>query len=183
MPNLTSVGITDGVPSSGTGTVSTLDAVLAKMMSPFETAVAPTVTAGAYSAGNIMGALMTFACASANDAPFKVDSVHVAFLADVAPSLRLILFKADPSATTKTDKAAYSLNTADAFKVIAALSLSTMDAVSVDHGTPHTFDLGNLDLSCIPASGTQNIFALLVDDTGVTLASTSDVQVTLRGRR
>lgn len=29
MPNLTSVGITSGVPTSGTGTVSTLDAVLA----------------------------------------------------------------------------------------------------------------------------------------------------------
>lgn len=46
MPNLTSVGITAGVPTSGTGTVSTLDAVLA-VLPP---AVGPAAKAAALSA-------------------------------------------------------------------------------------------------------------------------------------
>lgn len=52
MPNLTSVGITAGVPSSGTGTVSTIDALLAQM-SPLVTAPA------AYAAGVTTVALPT----------------------------------------------------------------------------------------------------------------------------
>lgn len=40
MPNLTSVGITNGVPSSGTGTVSTIDALLAQLSSLYTTAQA-----------------------------------------------------------------------------------------------------------------------------------------------
>lgn len=40
MPNLTSVGVTSGVPTSGTGTVSTLDAVLASKLSVDVTTIA-----------------------------------------------------------------------------------------------------------------------------------------------
>lgn len=148
----------------------------------FDVAVTPTVTNGAYSAGDIMGALMTFAnVARAIDEPIVVTGVQISCKAAVVPSLTLVLLNADPTNTTKTDNAAYSLNAADAFKVIKALPLVTLGAAWVDHGTPNTLSLDNLGIVCKPVSGGRDIYGLLVDGTGVTLTSTSDIQVRLRG--
>jgi hypothetical protein len=145
----------------------------------FDLAAQPAVTAGAYSAGDIVGGLMTFG------SPFSelaiIDSVQVTIKAAVAPSLTLVLFNEIPSSTTTTDNSAYSLNAADAFKVRGALPLNSLGGFQVDHGTPNTFHLGNLELIVKPVSG-QSIYALLIDNTGVTLTSTSDVQVVLQGR-
>lgn len=148
----------------------------------FDVTVTPTVTSGAYSAGDIVGALMTFALSRVADAPVTIDRVQVTVKAAVTSSLTLVLFSADPTATTKTDNAAYSLNAADAFKVIASIPITALGGYLTDHGTPNTYDLGNLDLTCKPATGTVNVYALLIDGIGWTLTSTSDVQVRLAGR-
>ncbi len=149
----------------------------------FDVAVTPTVTNGAYSAGDIIGGLMTFAnVARAIDEAFLITGVAVAIKAAVMPNpLTLILFSADPTATTKTDNAAYSLNAADTFKVIKSIPFQTLGAAHYDHGTPNTISLDNLNVVALPASGTRDIYGLLVDATGVTLTSTSDVQVRVRG--
>jgi len=143
----------------------------------FDVAVAPAVTAGAYSAGDIMGGLMTFAVARAAGEKVTVTGVQVAIKAAVTPSLTLVLFNADPAATTKTDNAAYSLNAADTFKVIKAIPVATL----YDHGTPNIYSNDDLAIVASPAAGTVNIFGLLIDGTGVTLTSTSDIQVRVRG--
>ena len=144
----------------------------------FSVAVAPTVTNGAYAAGDIVGALLDFSnCARANDETFIITNVIVALKAAVTSTLSLVLFKADPTSTTKTDNAAYSLNAADAFKVIDHLTGFTL----ADHGTPNTYSLRNLSLACKPVSGARNIYGLLIDGTGFTLTSTSDLQVTING--
>jgi hypothetical protein len=148
----------------------------------FDVAAQPVVTAGAYSAGDIVGGLLTFRVASSPGELVIVDSVQVTLKAAVAPSLTLVLFNEDPSATTKTDNSAYSLNAADAFKVRGALPLNSLGGFQVDHGTPNSFHLGNLELVIKPAGTNQNIYGLLIDNTGVTLTSTSDVQVVLQGR-
>lgn len=149
----------------------------------FDVAVTPTVTNGAYSAGDIMGALMTFSgVAPANDSGFIVTGAQVSIKAAVMPNpLTLILFNADPTNTTKTDNSAYSLNAADAFKVIATIPFQTLGVAHFDHGTPNTIRIDNLFIAALPVSGTDDIYALLIDGTGVTLTSTSDVQVRLRG--
>lgn len=144
----------------------------------FDVAVTPTVTAGAYSAGDIMGALMTFAVARANDEPVVITGVQVVCKAAVTPALTLVLLNANPTSTTKTDNSAWSLNAADAFKVIGAVALTSS---WTDHGTPNSIRADNLNIVAEPASGTQNIYGILVDGTGVTLTSTSDIQVRLRG--
>jgi hypothetical protein len=156
-------------------------AITASRAVPFATSVVPTVTNGAYSAGDIMGGLMTFEVAPANDQKVVLESINIAFKAAVVPSLTLVLFSVSPSGTTSTDNSAYSLAAADASGIIAALPLAVMGAVFVDHGTPNTYTLGNLELVMTPVSGTKNVLALLIDGTGVTLTSTSDVQVTLSG--
>lgn len=148
----------------------------------FDVTVTPTVTNGAYSAGDIVGGLMTFSnVAPAVDAGFVLARVQVAFKANITSSMRLILFSADPTSTTKTDNAAYSLAAGDAFKVTATLPINSLGGYRSSHGTPATYSLFGLNIAIKPASGTRDIYALLVDDTGVTLTSTSDVQVRLAG--
>lgn len=152
------------------------------VLAGFSVPVAPAVTAGAYSAGDIMGGLLEFdRVAPANDAPFVLQEVQFAFKSAVTPSLQMVFLNADPTSTTKTDNAAYSLAAADAFKVVATLPINALGGYLVDHGTPNTIRLGNLAIPMLPASGTRKIYALLIDLTGVTLGSTSDLQVRISG--
>lgn len=142
----------------------------------FDRPVVPAVTAGAYSLGDIVGGLLTFAdVAPADGKPIIITGAHIACKADVNLNPKLHLFTADPSSTTKTDNAAYSLNTADVFKHFATISGMTRE----DHGTPNTWQIDNLGLIVCPVA--RAIYGLLLDGTGVTLASTSDIQVRLRG--
>jgi hypothetical protein len=148
----------------------------------FDVPVTPIVTAGAYSINDIMGGLLEFDLVSrVNDEGVIISGVQIVSKAAVAPNLDLILFNADPTGTTKTDNAAYSLAAADAFKAVKALPLITLGAAWYDHGTPNSLSLDNIGLAMKPASGTRKIYGLLVDRTGVTLTSTSDIQVRLRG--
>jgi len=146
----------------------------------FNTATTPTVTNGAYSAGDIMGGLLSFDICPASGVGVIVQNAVFAFKAAVTPSLQLVLFNANPSATTTTDNAAYSLNVADTGKVIAALPINSIGGYLVDHGTPNTIQLNNIALVAKPASGTT-IYGLLIDLTGVTLTSTSDLIINISG--
>ena len=144
----------------------------------FDVAVTPTVTNGAYSAGDIVGALLTFSSvARAADELFIITGAQVMVKAAVTSSLNLVIFNADPTSTTKTDNAAYSLNAADAFKVVKTIPVSTL----YDHGTPNSYSADGLFIPTTPVSGSRNIYGLLIDGTGWTLTSTGDIQVRLRG--
>lgn len=145
----------------------------------FDVPVAPAVTAGAYSAGDIVGGLLTFNIGDGNNSVVLVTGVTVAVKAAVTSALKLYLFSADPTSTTKTDNAAYSLNAADVFKLIDVLDLSGVTVT--DHGTPNTYSANGLNVVCGTDRGTNAIYGLLVDGTGWTLTSTSDIQVRLRG--
>lgn len=147
------------------------------MAHAFDVTATPTVTAGAYSAGDIVGGLLTFPVSFMKDMKVIVTGVQVASKAAVAPTWSLILLNSSSLSTTTTDNAAYSLNTADTFKVVKALTGLTI----FDHGTPNTWALENLALVAAPAIGEINLYGLLLDGTGVTLSSTSDIQVRLRG--
>jgi hypothetical protein len=145
----------------------------------FDVAVTPTVTNGAYSAGDIMGGLLTFAnVARVADEAVVITGVQVVTKAAVLPNLTLIILDADPTSTTKTDNAAYSLNAADAFKVVGSVALG---GGWYDHGTPNSVRLDNLGIVAKPVSAGRDLYGLLIDGTGVTLTSTGDIQVRLRG--
>lgn len=144
----------------------------------FDVVVAPAVTAGAYSAGDIMGGLMTFTVPNAaNGGHFLLTELQFAFKAAVTPSLLGVIFSSDPTNTTKTDNAAYNLNAADAFKVRRALPVNSLGGYLTDHGTPNTITLPGINLVMRADGATRQFYMLLVDLTGVTLASVSDLQV------
>ena len=144
-------------------------------MAGFDVPVTPTVTSGAYSAGDIMGGLLSFPTGTIG--AVIVNEVQVMLKAAVTPSLNFVLLTADPTSTTKTDNAAYSLNAADAFKVRKTIPVSTL----YDHGTPNEYSSGGVNIIVTPGGGSDILYGLLIDGTGVTLTSTSDVQVRLTG--
>lgn len=144
----------------------------------FEATLAPTVTNGAYSANDIVGGLLTFSnVARAADELFMVTGVSVICKAAVLPTWTLILANANFGGSTVTDNAALNIVAADALTIRKNLPVANL----YDLGTPNMWSVDGLGIVMAPASGTRNIFGLLVDGTGVTLTSTSDIQITLRG--
>lgn len=143
----------------------------------FDVAIQPTVTNGAYSGGDIVGALLTFPVARAAGEGVLITGAAVVCKAAVLPAYTLVLFNADPASTTQTDNAAYSLNAADAFKVVGAIQFGTG---WYDHGTPNSIRADNLNM-LRKTVASVNLYGLLIDGTGVTLTSTSDIQVRLTG--
>lgn len=146
----------------------------------FIATVAPTVTAGAYSAGDIMGGLLTFPVQRIPNNPVLITGVLVSCKAALTPNLRLVLFNTGTLTTTnQDDNDAYSLAVADVTSVITVIDLST--ETWVDHGTPNTIQKDGLGIVADVASDEVNLYGFLIDDTGVTLTSTSDIQVRIRG--
>lgn len=146
-------------------------------MAGFDVTVTPTVTSGAYSAGEIMGGLMSFPTGRGIGAAVIVNEISVMIKAAVTPSLNFVLLTADPTSTTKTDNAAYSLNAADAFKVRKTIPVTTL----YDHGTPNEYSSGGINIVVTPRGDSDILYGLLIDGTGVTLTSTSDIQVRMTG--
>lgn len=144
----------------------------------FDVVVTPTVTNGAYSAGDIVGGLIEVAAARVANGKVTLQSVQISLKAAVTPSLKVIILSADPTdgPTTTTDNAAYSLNAADVFKVQAVVTGFAL----TDHGTPNTYEIHSLNriLTCDASS---KFYALIVDATGITLTSTSDLQIRFTG--
>lgn len=86
---------------------------------------APTVTASAYAAGNCVGGLVTLANATATAGYSAVlRRVGVTFLALNQPSLDVILFNANPTGTTFTDKSAIAVVAADLTKICGIFNIS-----------------------------------------------------------
>lgn len=146
----------------------------------FDIVVVPTVTNGAYSANDIVGGLITVAnAARIADEQIILTDVQIALKAAVTSAFTVIILEADPTNTTKTDNAAYSLNAADVFKVRRTIP-STAFTLS-DHGTPNTYWASGLNCVMSPAAGARTIYALIIDGTGFTLTSTSDLQIRFCG--
>lgn len=146
-------------------------------MAAFDITVTPTVTSGAYSAGDIVGALMTFNTGIGFNRRLIINEISVMVKAAVTSSLNAVLLNADPTSTTKTDNAAYSLNAADAFKVRKTVPVTAL----YDHGTPNEYSSGAVNIVMAPVADTGSFYLLLIDGTGWTLTSTSDIQVRVTG--
>lgn len=146
----------------------------------FDELVSPAVTNGAYSAGDVIGGFLQVDVAEEVDRPVLILGCQVIFKAAVQPNLRAILFGIIP-ASLLADNAAYSLSGADALCVRKSLSSVNLGASYTSHGTPKSISLAPAPFVMKPISGTKKVGLYIVDDTGVTLTSTSDMQVRLSG--
>lgn len=141
----------------------------------------PTVQAAAYSAGNVLGGKLTFS--SIARIADKSLTIQAAMLfskaAQTGIPVDLLLFNADPSASTFTDKAALAVAVADYDKLIGVVHL--YDWVSL--GTPSLCQALGIALPALPVSGGRDLYGVLVARAAITPASTSDLKVQLRAWR
>lgn len=140
--------------------------------------LAPTVTASsAYTAGDCIGGKLTLAAAVAVSGGASL--LHQIVLTDIAnqkPEGTILIFNANPSAATLTDKTVAALST-DGPKVIASIPVVAADWQTVN-GKAFA-DLSNLGRQLKAASGTS-LYAAFVTTSTPTFAATTDFQASFR---
>lgn len=145
--------------------------------------VAQTVQAAAYSAGNAVGGLITFAGAArvsgAAGAPGTsglVQSASIYSKALQTTQFDLILFSSNPTGSTVTDKTAIDVVAADFDKILGVAHITDWTALGA---TRSMAQAQNLAMPYALVSATS-IYGALVCRGGPTFASTSDISVGLR---
>lgn len=136
-------------------------------------AVTPTITAGAYSANDVVGGLLTFDFDS--DITVNGGIARHAVLTDkgtVAAALKLYLFDTVPA--TIADNGAFAPSDADILSCFAQVTLSTY--ASLTNNRICFSDAINRDF----VTDNGKIYGYLVADATPTYASTSDLTLTLR---
>lgn len=93
-----------------------------RYFSPECVAVTPTITAGAYSANDVIGGLMTFTFSDKNSGGM-LGTLRIRDNGAVGPAMVLYIFKEAPTAIA--DNAAFSLADADSDKLIATITPGT----------------------------------------------------------
>jgi hypothetical protein len=138
---------------------------------------AQTVTASsAYASGNAVGGLITVSnVARVSAGSGLIQSVIIDTKSAQTTSTDLVLFNANPSGSTCTDKTAFSVAAADFDKIIGVAHVTDWTSL----GTPSVGQAQNLAMPFALASG-ATVYACLVTRGTPTFAATTDVSVTLR---
>lgn len=145
--------------------------------------VAQTVTASsAYTAGNAVGGLITFANAArvsgasgnAGTSGLVLSAIVNAKSAQTT-QMDLVVFNANPSGSTCTDKSAISVAAADFDKVLGVAHVVDWTAL----GTPSAGQAQNLAMPYALSSATS-LYGCLVTRSTPTFAATTDISVSLR---
>ncbi len=139
--------------------------------------VVPTVQNASYSSGNVIGGLMTIPFFRRPAQPSGIlNNVSVASLGGSTTAITLYIFGANPTASTITDKSAFSLAAADVQKLIATIPIVLTPAV-IGAGTTVTFASQQLPVAVqnSEVATTLNLYAVAVVGGTVTPATTSDL--------
>lgn len=148
----------------------------------FRVAVTPTVTASAYTAGNVMGGIMTFASAllaAPLVSPTKwsaiLESINVKFkAAAVVGEIDVAVFTASPAGGTYTDKTGPTWGAADTANLVGIYPLTAPISTL---GTMTTYNLDGIGAAIDGASA--SLFVVMTVKGTPTPASTTDVIVEL----
>jgi hypothetical protein len=139
-------------------------------------ALTPAVQNAAYASGNAMGGLLTVPALRAVRPPAGIlNWLSVASKSGQTPSLTVYVFDTIPGSSTCADKTAFSLASADAAKVVAAVVLPPL---AVPTGATASFGIAqNLALSLRNQDNPQtpNFYACVVTGSALTPGSTSDI--------
>jgi len=138
-------------------------------------AQSPTVSASpAYSTGDVIGTKLTFAASVlAAGGSGLVQSVNIDCKSAQTGAMDLVLFNADPAASTFTDNAALAVNAADFDKVVGVVHITDWTNL----GTPSFAQAQNLALPFTLAA--TSLFGVLVARSTPTLGSTSDLTISV----
>lgn len=136
-------------------------------------AVTPTITSGsAYTSGNLVGPLLTFANVFDSSNSGIIQSIRVKCKSVQTASLKMYFLTATASGGTLTDKTAPSIAAADITNLLGPFALGAADS---GLGTETTWVLDGVGAAVVSAS--TSLFGLLVVTGTPTFASTSDIIV------
>jgi len=121
------------------------------------------VQAAAYSSGNTIGGLLQFTAPAQKSI---LQNLSVTFASGILPPMHLVMWNANPSGSTVTDKTAITQAVADLGKLIGYIPIGACIAV----GTPAICQASQLQTPIPLASGTT-LYAALVLDAAATLTS------------
>lgn len=134
----------------------------------------PTITAGAYSAKDGVGGLLTFAAAARHTAGHgKVNSVIIKDKAFVANVLQLWLFDSDP--TVVADNGVFTFTDANLAKCVGVVPIAAADYYQAADNQVAAIRNVGLEYHCAATS----LFGALQCTGTPTYASTSDLTITL----
>jgi len=128
--NVLNYGVYNSTPltlTNGQGSPIQVDASGNVQVATFSTiaSVSPTITASAYTAGQVLGGLQTFTgCLRTPKNTGILNSITANFSSSIfSQGITVFLFSANPSGSTFTDKAAPAIAVADAGKLIGVVSM------------------------------------------------------------
>ena len=135
--------------------------------------VTPTITAGAYTAGDVVGAIQTIANATRVSAePTVLQSIVITDLAALTQAFTIWFFNANPSNGTYTDNIALDIHDTDLAMCVGFVKVTSADYASAADNSVAT--VRNIGLPLMPAA--TSLFAIAqCTGTGPTYASTSDL--------
>jgi len=135
----------------------------------------PTVQNAAYSSGNAIGGLQTISFFRSASQPSGIlNNIAVWSKGGSTTAITLYIFTANPSASTCTDRVAFSLNSADVAKLAATIAPVLTPAV-VGSGTAVTSASQQSPIAIKNTEGALNIYVCAVVGGSVTPASTTDL--------
>lgn len=140
----------------------------------------PVVQNAAYASGNAIGGLQTIAFFRSINQPSGIlNNISVASQGGSTTALTLYIFNANPSASTCTDKSAFSLNSADVAKLITSTPIVLTPSVA-GVGTTITFAAQQSPISVKSSEKLLNLYVCAVT-AGYTPASVSDLVFNFSG--
>lgn len=176
MANINTIDVTNGIPTTGTGTVFTLNGFAANGMNvggkTVKVSTTPTVTAtNSYGANYVVGGLQTFTNAFTATGSGIIQSIKINMKKVESSGFTMILFDANPSNTTWTDAAAAAINAADVAKVKAVVALNAYSGL----GTHTALYADGLGIAI--NAGATSLYGVLIANAALTnqFATTDDV--------
>ena len=137
----------------------------------------PTITAGAYSADDAVGGLLTFVEAARFDGGGGLITSANLLMKVPADNINLDLFLFHETVTVAADNAAASYSDADAALLAGFVTFRANDYIAATALNIMAFKELSIPYRC--AEDSSSIFGQFVDRTGHTYASTADIVITL----
>ena len=172
----TTPGTTNGVQvnaalPAGTNTIGNVT-----MPGSVHLTAAPTVTAGAYTTGMVVGGLLSLSSAArVNSGSGLIQSVNITVKTALTAPFDVLFFDTDPTNSTFTDNAALAINTADLPYLCGVAHCTDL----ISGGTPQVLQAANLALPFKLSAAATTLYAVIVIRGGETFASTSAIGISV----
>ena len=142
------------------------------------TSVTPTITAGSYTTGKVIGGLITLSAGKTPGAATGI--IHDVLISDLSNQkapIDVFFFNANPTSSTLTDGSTFTVNAADITKFAGVCSILATDWVSDSaHGFTNKLNQG----IAFGSGGTGTIYAVMVIRGSATFSGTGDLTLKIK---